>query len=91
MVDEPLKKIFQFLYGPPIAVICFFMRNYKANHARLDKFLDSKKVSSILQFVAIAILIMWLFIFSFSTEGDRKGLTEQVKQRFSELKAIDTK
>lgn len=91
MVDEPLKKIFKLLYGPIIAVIYFFMHNHKANRARLNKFLDSKKVSSILQFVAIAILITWLFIFSFSTEEDRKGLTEQVKQSFSELKAVDTK
>ena len=91
MVDEPLKKIFQFLYGPPIAVICFFMQNYKANRARLDKFLDSKKVTAILQFVAIAILIMWLLIFSFSTEEDRKELTERLKQSFSELQAVDSK
>lgn len=91
MVDEPLKKIFQFLYGPIIAVIYFFMQNYKINRARIDKFLNNKKISSVLQFIAIAILITWLLIFTFSTEEDRKELTEQVKQSLNELKAVDTK
>lgn len=91
MVDEPLKKIFQFLYGPIIAVIYFFMQNYKINRARIDKFLNNKKISSVLQFIAIAILITWLLIFTFSTEEDRKELTERVKQSLNELKAVDTK
>ena len=90
MVDEPLKKIFQFLDGPIIAVIYFLMQNYKANRARINKFLDNKKISSVLQFIAIAILITWLFIFTFSTEEDRKELTERLKQSLIELKAVDT-
>ena len=91
MPDKPVKKIFQFLYGPIISVIYFFMQNYKTNRARFKKFLHNKKISSVLQFVAIAILITWLIIFTFSTEEDRKELTERVKQSFSELKAVNTK
>jgi len=90
-VDKPLKKIFQFLYGPIISVIYFFMQNYKANRERLDKFLNNKKISTILQFTAIGILIIWIIIFLSSTEEDRNALTEQVKKSFHEWKSIDSK
>lgn len=76
------KKIIKFLYGPIISVIYFFMRSYSLNRQRLNEFTTTKKISWLLQFVAIASLIIWLFIFAFASDESRNALTEQVKQRF---------
>ena len=76
------KKIIKFLYGPIISVIYFFMRSYSLNRQRLNKITTMKKISWLLQFVAIASLIIWLFIFAFASDESRNALTEQVKQRF---------
>lgn len=86
-MEISFKKIFQFLYGPLISVIVFFMQSYKANRERLNAWLGGKKISSFLQFAAIALLILWLLIFAFSSEESRSELTERVKQSFSELKS----
>lgn len=91
MEDKPLKKIIRFLYGPIISVVYFIMQTYKANRERLDNFLNNKKISSILQFIAVAILIIWIIVFVSSTEEDRKALTEQIKQGFDEWQSTDSK
>lgn len=86
-MDKSFNKIVRFLYGPIISVIYFFMCSYKRNRTRLDEFLRGKKVSSLLQFIAIALLIMWLFIFAFSTEESRNALTQEVKDSFNAIKS----
>ena len=83
MVDY--RKILQFLFGPLLTVIVFFMRSYRANRERLDDFLSRKKVMSILQGMAIIILIIWIVVFSFAPEERRGELTRQIKQGYDDL------
>ena len=86
-MEKPFKKVIKFLYGPIISVIYFFMRTYRINRDRLNEFQGRKKIASMLQFVAIGSLIIWLFIFAFSSEESRNTLTERVKDSFGELKS----
>ncbi len=79
------KKILYFLFGPLLAVIVFFMRSYRANRDRLDGFLSRKKVMSMLQGLAIVILIVWIVVFSFASEERRGELTRQIKQGYDNL------
>jgi len=85
------KKIFDFLYGPFFAVLDFFMRHYKANRERLDKFMSQKKVSSFLQGLAVLILVVWMIVFYFAPEDKRKVLTQEIQQSFEQLKSGTTK
>lgn len=61
------------------------MRSYKTNRERLDNFLSRKNVTSILQGLAIIILIIWIAVFSFASEERRGELTRQIKQSYDEL------
>lgn len=79
------KKILYFLFGPLLTLIVFFMRSYRTNRERLDRFLSRKKVMSILQGLAIIILIIWIIVFSFSPEERRGELTRQIKQGYDDL------
>lgn len=88
-MEKPFKKVIKFLYGPIISVIYFFMRSYRMNRDRLNEFQGRKKIALVLQFVAIGSLIIWLFIFAFSSEESRNMLTERVRESFSELKSIN--
>ena len=87
-MEKPLQKIFQFLYGPFFMVLDFFMRNYRANRARLGVLLSNKKIASFLQSAAIAVLIIWLVIFVFSSEESRNSLTQEVKESFQALQSF---
>lgn len=82
------RKIFDFLYGPFFAVLDFFMRNYRANRDRLEALMSIKTVSSLLQYLAMLVLILWLLIYAFASEESRNRLTEEVKNSFSELKSF---
>ncbi|NNE62914.1 MAG: hypothetical protein HKN34_02415, partial [Gammaproteobacteria bacterium] len=58
---------------------------YKTNRERLDNLLSRKNVTSILQGLAIIILIIWIAVFSFAPEERRGELTQQIKQSYDEL------
>lgn len=79
------KKILHYLFGPLLTVIVFFMRSYKTNRERLDDFLSRKKVTSILQGLAMAVLIIWIIVFYLAPEERRGDLTRQIKQSYDEL------
>jgi len=87
-MEKPLQKIFQFLYGPFFMVLDFFMRNYRANRARLGVLLSNKKIASFLRGAAIAVLIIWLVIFVFSSEESRNSLTQEVKESFQAIQSF---
>lgn len=90
-MDIPYKKIFQFLYGPIFYVIDFFMRHYKANRERLDAVLGRKKIAAFLQNMTVVILIVWILVFTFSSEESRDRLTQEMQESFQKLKNINQK
>mgnify|MGYP006883075538 CR=1 FL=1 len=90
-MDIPYKKIFQFLYGPFFYVIDFFMRHYKANRERLDAVLGRKKIAAFLQNMTVVILIVWILVFTFSSEESRDRLTREMQESFQKLKNINQK
>lgn len=79
------KKVLYFLFGPLLTVIVFFMRSYKANRDRLHDFLSRKRVTSVLQGMAIIILVVWIVVFSLAPEERRSELTRQIKQGYESL------
>ena len=90
-MDIPYKKIFQFLYGPFFYVIDFFMRHNKANRERLDAVLGRKKIAAFLQNMTVVILIVWILVFTFSSEESRDRLTREMQESFQKLKNINQK
>jgi len=82
-----LKKIFWFLYGPIIAVIYFFMQQYKANRERLDKIVSKERMSALLQGLAVIVLLIWIITFYFAPDEKRNVLTQEIKQSFEKLKS----
>lgn len=90
-MEQRLKKIFQFLYGPLFAVLDFFMRNYKANRTRLQNLMNKKSVSSFFQTAAVVLLVIWIITFFFASEESRHSLTEEVKENFGELQMLKQK
>lgn len=84
-MKQGFKKVFQFLYGPIIALVVFFMSSYKANRERLDDILKRKNVSSFLQGLAVIFLIIWIVIFSFAPDEKRDELTQEIKQSFEKF------
>ena len=82
------KKIIQFLYGPIFAVLDFFMRNYKANRERLEGITSREKISTWLQYVAIAVLVIWLAVWIITPKGEQNRLSDEVK---SSIGAIQSK
>ncbi|MDH5354971.1 MAG: hypothetical protein OEY09_11055 [Gammaproteobacteria bacterium] len=85
------KKIFQFLYGPFINVVYFFMRSYRVNRDRLNYFLNQGKVKSVLQSLAIIILLLWIVTFLLAPEEKRKELTQEMKQSFEKFRSSPEK
>ena len=90
-MEKPLQKIFQFLYGPFFSVLDFFMRNYRTNRTRLGLLLANTKVASFLQNAAIALLIIWILIFSFASDESRNKLTEEINDNVKGLKSYNPK
>lgn len=82
-MKESSQRIIQFLFGPLLAVIGFFMRHYSANRLRLNNLLKREKIKSFFQGLAIIILIIWVVVFYFAPEEKRGELTEQIKKQFN--------
>lgn len=82
-MNKSVKKVIHFLYGPFIAVIYFFMTNYRANRDRLERLFANKKVSGFLKGLAVVVLIAWLGTFYFAPEESRDRLTDQIKSVFA--------
>ena len=87
-MDIRENKIFQFLFGPLLTVIVFFMQSYRANRDRLDAWMTRQNVASFFRFLAILILAIWLFTFALSPEERRQQLTDEVREGFSDLKTF---
>jgi len=70
----------EFLYGPFFKVIGFFYRTYTANRARLEKLKANEKVSALIKFMTIAVLLGWILIWALASEESRTRLVDDVKQ-----------
>ena len=81
-MQKPISKWINFLYGPFFAVIGFFYRNYTANRARIERFKENKKVSSVLTFLMVLVTVVWILVWLLAPEESRDRLTEEVKKSF---------
>ncbi len=88
-MEQSLKKLFQFLYGPIFFIIDFFMRHYRANRDLQSKFLNREKISTLFQSLAVIILILWGVTFIFADTEDRDRLTDEIKQNMEALKDLN--
>lgn len=73
-------KWIDFLYGPFFRVIGFFYRSYKANRAAVARFMAKRKVSAVMQFLAILFLLGWILVWMFASEESRTRLSDEIKQ-----------
>ena len=80
IVNKPLSKWIDFLYGPFFRVIGFFYRIYQGNRARIAQLKANEKVSTSLKFLAILILVGWILVWLFASEESRNRLTDDIKQ-----------
>lgn len=69
-----------FLYGPIFRIIGFFYRIYTANRTRLQNLKANEKVSSIIKFTAILILLGWILTWYLASEESRDSLVDDVRQ-----------
>ena len=76
-----------FLYGPIFWVIGFFYRIYSANRTRLQKLRANKKVSSLIKFTTILILLGWILTWYLASEESRDSLVDDVRQSIGGLKS----
>ena len=88
-MEQSLKKLFQFLYGPIFFIIDFFMRSYRANRDIQKNFFSREKISSILQALAVILLILWVATFIFADTEDRDRLTVEIKQNMKALQDLN--
>lgn len=88
-MKDSTRKILYFLYGPLIRIFNFFVTSYRSNRKSLDDFLSKKRVSSFLRALAVIFLILWIVIFTFAPEEQRKELTRAVKQSFQQWQSTD--
>ena len=79
-MDPKYAKIIDFLYGPPLRLIRFFYRSYRANRARLAKFKAKQAVARLMQALAVTIFVAWILVWLFASDESRTRLTEEVKQ-----------
>ena len=69
-----------FLYGPLFAVIGFFYRIYTANRARVERIKANKKVSTVLRFITVLVLLGWILIWMLASDENRTRLTDEIKR-----------
>lgn len=74
------RKWIDYLYGPYFKFIGFFYRIFSANRARVERLKSSERVTALLRFLAVAVLLLWILIWLFASEDSRNRLTEEMKQ-----------
>ncbi len=84
-MQEPYKKWLVFLYGPIFKVIGFFYHVYAANRLRLQQFKANEKVSSLIKFMTLLILLGWILTWYFASEPGRPSLVDEVRQSIGGL------
>ena len=79
-MQKSLAKWIDFLYGPLFRVVGFFYRVYTANRTRIANLKANEMISAGIKYLAMLILVGWILIWFFASEGSRTRLTEEVKQ-----------
>ena len=87
-MQKSFSKWINFLYGPLFAVIGFFYRSYTANRARLERIKANKKVSSVLSFITILVLVGWILVWMFASDESRNRLTDEIKKTIGGTETI---
>ncbi len=79
-MQKPYPKWAVFLFGPLLGVIGFFYRSYTSNRARLAEFKSNPKVAFAISLLAVTVLVGWILVWLFASEGSRSRLTDEFRQ-----------
>ena len=88
IVQKPLAKWIDFLYGPFFRIIGFFYRTYSSNRRRVTNFKANPNIAAILRTMAIAVLIGWLLVWLFASEESRTRLTDDIERSIGGFDSI---
>lgn len=75
-----LQEWIGFLYRPYLKVISFIYQIYCSNRARFKRLTEGKMVSSLIQYGAVILLLVWILIWFFASDESRGKLTQEVKE-----------
>lgn len=84
-MEKRLQKWMEFLYRPYLKVIRYIYQTYRANKARYKKLTEGKMASSLIQYGAVILLLVWILIWLFASDEDRSRLTQEVIEGLGEF------
>ena len=87
-MQKRYSKWIQLLYGPYLKVIGFFYRTYNANRARFARITSGERVSALIRFLTIAILIAWIVVWLLASDESRTRLVDDIKQSIGGIDSL---
>lgn len=84
---KPRQQWIEFLYGPFLKVISFIYRIYRSNRDYFKRLTTGKTTSSLVQFGAVILLLVWILVWLFASDESRGRFTQEVKESFDSFKS----